>query len=73
MAPGRNSGGNSNNAPLGSVENRGQKRSLGSGKLLNFNWTGAHLANFEEKVHKPQSKTDGRIGANMQLIFHISY
>ena len=43
LAPGRNSGGNSNKAPLGSVENRGQKRSLGSsGKLLNPNWTGAH-------------------------------
>merc|ERR550534_3475081 len=32
LAPGRNSSGNSNNAPLGSVENRGQKRSLGSGE-----------------------------------------
>merc|ERR550534_3601207 len=32
LASGRNSGGNSNNAPLGSVENRGQKRSLGSGE-----------------------------------------
>ena len=42
-------------------------------KLLNFKWTGTHSANFEEKVHKPQSKTYGRIGANMQLIFHISY
>ena len=32
----------------------------------------AHLANFNEKVHKPQSKSCGRIGANMQLIFtHI--
>ena len=40
LAPERNSGGNSNKAPLGSVENRGQKRSLGSGKLLNSNWTG---------------------------------
>ena len=34
--------------------------------------TGAHSANFDEKVHKPQSKSYGRIGANMQLIFtHI--
>jgi len=32
LAPRRNSSGNSNNAPLGSVENRGQKRSLGSGE-----------------------------------------
>ena len=34
---------------------------------------GAHSANFDEKVHKPQSKSYGRIGlANMQLIFtHI--
>ena len=31
-----------------------------------------HSANFDEKVHKPQSKSYGRIGANMQLIFtHI--
>ena len=34
--------------------------------------TAAHSANFNEKVHKPQSKSYGRIGANMQLIFtHI--
>ena len=33
---------------------------------------GTHSANFDEKVHKPQSKSYGRIGANMQLIFtHI--
>ena len=33
---------------------------------------GSHSANFNEKVHKPQSKSYGRIGANMQLIFtHI--
>ena len=32
----------------------------------------AHLANFDKKVHKPQSKSYGRIGANMQLILHIS-
>ena len=32
-----------------------------------------HLANFDEKVHKPQSKSYGRIGANMQLFLHISY
>ena len=32
----------------------------------------AHLANFDEKVHKPQSKSYGRICANIQLIFtHI--
>ena len=32
----------------------------------------AHSANFNEKVHKPQSKSYGRIGANLQLIFlHI--
>ena len=32
----------------------------------------AHSANFDEKVHKPQIKSYGRIGANMQLIFtHI--
>ena len=30
---------------------------------------GTHSANFDEKVHKPQSKSYGRIGANMQLIF----
>ena len=28
-----------------------------------------HSANFNEKVHKPQSKSYSRIGANMQLIF----
>ena len=32
-----------------------------------------HSANFDEKVHKPQSKSYGRIGANMQFYFtHIS-
>ena len=31
---------------------------------------GAHSANFNEKVHKPQSKSYGRIGAKMQ---HMSY
>ena len=32
----------------------------------------AHTANFDEKVHKPQSKPYSIIGANMQLIFtHI--
>ena len=32
----------------------------------------AHLADFNEKVHKPQSKSYGRISANLQLIFtHI--
>ena len=31
-----------------------------------------HSANYNEKVHKPQSKSYGRIGANKQLIFkHI--
>ena len=30
---------------------------------------GAHLTNLDEKVHKPKSKSYGRIGANMQLIF----
>ena len=30
---------------------------------------GTHLANFDEKVHKPQSKSYGRIGANIKLIF----
>ena len=34
---------------------------------------GAHSANFDEKVHKPQSKLYGRIGANMQLFLLISY
>ena len=29
---------------------------------------GTHSANFDKKVHKPQSKSYGRIGANMQLI-----
>ena len=37
-----------------------------------FKPAGAHSANFDEKVHKPQSKSYGSIGANMQLIFtHI--
>ena len=27
------------------------------------------MANFDEKVHKPQSRSYGRIGANMQLFF----
>ena len=30
---------------------------------------GTHSANFDEKVHKPQSKSYGGIGANMHLIF----
>ena len=34
---------------------------------------GAHSANFDEKVHKPQSKLYGIIGANMQLFLYISY
>ena len=34
---------------------------------------GAHSANFDEKVHKPQSKFYGRIGENMQLIFTHMY
>ena len=29
----------------------------------------AHSANFNEKVHKPQSKSYGSIVANMQLMF----
>ena len=32
-----------------------------------------HSANFDEKVHKSQSKLYRRIGANMQLFLHISY
>ena len=37
-----------------------------------FKPAGAHSANFDKKVHKPQSKPYGRIGANMQPIFtHI--
>ena len=37
---------------------------------LEANWSGcAHSANFDEKVHKPQSKSHGGIGANMHLIF----
>ena len=33
---------------------------------------GAHSANFDEKVHKPQSKSYVRIGANMQKnVTHI--
>jgi len=40
--------------------------------VAELHWFGAHSANFDEKVHKPQSKSYGRIGANMQLIFtHI--
>ena len=30
---------------------------------------GTHSANFDEKVHKPQNKSYGRIGANMQLFY----
>ena len=30
---------------------------------------GTHSANFDEKVHKPKSKSYGSIGANKQLIF----
>ena len=31
-----------------------------------------HSTNFDEKVHKPQSKSYGKIDANMQLILtHI--
>ena len=40
--------------------------------LLHYTSTAAHSANFNEKVHKPQSKTYHRIGAKMQLM-HISY
>ena len=32
-----------------------------------------HLANFDENVHKPKSKSYGSIGANMQLIFTYTY
>ena len=34
-----------------------------------FLWDGTHSANFDEKVHKPQSKSYSITGANMQLIF----
>ena len=51
LAPGRNSSGNSNNAPLGSVENRGQKRGLGSGKLFNPNWTRGGAGLFLAPLH----------------------
>ena len=30
---------------------------------------GAHSANFDEKVQKPKSRSDGKIGAKMKL-FH---
>ena len=30
---------------------------------------GTHSANFDKKVHKPQSISYGRIGANMQLFY----
>ena len=30
---------------------------------------GAHSANFDKKVHKPQNKSYDRIDTNMQLIF----
>ena len=33
------------------------------------NPTGAHSANFDEKVNKPQSRSYGRIGAKMQLFY----
>ena len=41
--------------------------------LPKYGWgDAALLANFDKKVHKPQSKSYGRIGANMQLFFtHI--
>ena len=29
----------------------------------------AGMANFDEKVHKPQSRSYGRIGLNMQLFY----
>ena len=31
---------------------------------------GTHSASLDEKVHKPQSKSYGRRGAHMQLIFY---
>ena len=37
------------------------------------NGHGSHSANFDEKVHKPESKLYGRIGANLQLFVHKSY
>jgi hypothetical protein len=45
-------------------------RPFGSLGLCAARWRrrhGAHSANFDEKVHKPQSKFYGRIGANMKL------
>ena len=59
LAPRRNSSGNSNNAPLGSVENRGQKRSLGSGKLLNFTYF--FLNDLFKDYSKWQKKTSFKI------------
>jgi hypothetical protein len=42
----------------------------GLSRLLHNSFAdGAHSANFNEKVHKPQSKSYHRIGANMQLTF----
>ena len=36
---------------------------------VQFDGSGTHSANFDEKVHKPQSRSHGNIGAKMQLFY----
>ena len=42
-------------------------RALYRRTLLSLSYA-AHSANFEEKVHKPQSKSYGRIGASIHIL-----
>ena len=53
----------------------GCKRLNSKGTLWYFNsmfvssHNATHSANFDEKVHKPHSRSYGRIGAKMQLFY----
>jgi len=69
LAPGRNSGGNSNNAPLGSVENRGQKRGLGSGES-NYRSGGGSSRSFGDDFgpRKPRFSSYENWGKDDELI-----
>ena len=49
-----------------------EKESLEHVTYAQLALAGTHLAIFDKKVHKPKSKSYGRIGANMQLFLLIS-
>merc|ERR1712172_112032 len=70
LAPGRNSGGNSNKAPLGSVEKRGQKRSLGSSGESNYRRGGGSSRSFGDDFgpRKPRFSSYENWGKDDDLI-----